>query len=55
MLRLNKPNSQASDTSAYLTEAEPGRSRARRTLAAAGAVHALHDGYTDLIYILLPV
>jgi hypothetical protein len=28
---------------------------ARRTLAAAGAAHALHDGYTDLIYVLLPV
>lgn len=28
---------------------------ARRTLAAAGLNHALHDGYTDLIYILLPV
>ena len=28
---------------------------ARRTLTAAGLNHALHDGYTDLIYILLPV
>lgn len=28
---------------------------AGRTLAAAGLNHALHDGYTDLIYILLPV
>ena len=28
---------------------------ARRTLAAAGMAHALHDGYTDLIYVLLPV
>lgn len=28
---------------------------ARRTLAAAGTAHALHDGYTDLIYVLLPV
>ncbi len=31
------------------------QSGARRTLAVAGAAHALHDGYTDLIYILLPV
>ncbi len=31
------------------------RSRARRTLAVAGTAHALHDGYTDLIYVLLPV
>jgi FSR family fosmidomycin resistance protein-like MFS transporter len=29
--------------------------KARRTLAVAGTAHALHDGYTDLIYILLPV
>lgn len=34
----------------------PGRlGRARRTLAVAGTAHALHDGYTDLIYILLPL
>ena len=31
------------------------RFQARRTLAVAGVAHALHDGYTDLIYILLPV
>jgi MFS transporter, FSR family, fosmidomycin resistance protein len=31
------------------------RGSARRMLAVAGAVHALHDGYTDLIYILLPI
>jgi FSR family fosmidomycin resistance protein-like MFS transporter len=28
---------------------------ARRTLAVAGAAHALHDGFTDLIYVLLPI
>jgi hypothetical protein len=28
---------------------------ARRTLAVACATHALHDGYTDLIYVLLPI
>ena len=28
---------------------------ARRTLVAAGLAHALHDGYTDAIYVLLPV
>jgi MFS family permease len=33
----------------------PCRSRARRTLAVSGLAHALHDGYTDLIYILLPI
>jgi MFS transporter, FSR family, fosmidomycin resistance protein len=30
-------------------------SSARRTLAVAGTAHALHDGYSDLIYVLLPV
>ncbi len=30
-------------------------SRARQTLALAGLAHALHDGYTDMIYVLLPV
>jgi len=30
-------------------------SKPRRTLTATGINHALHDGYTDLIYVLLPV
>ena len=30
-------------------------SHASRTLAVAGLAHALHDGYTDVIYVLLPV
>src|SRR3954453_5208465 len=35
---------------------EPGASPlARRTLLVACGAHALHDGYTDLIYVLLPV
>lgn len=33
----------------------PVRDDAPRTLAATGVNHALHDGYTDLIYVLLPV
>ena len=33
----------------------PPDPHARRTLAAASVNHALHDGYTDLIYVLLPV
>ncbi len=33
----------------------PGKSRARRTLALASLAHALHDGFTDMIYVLLPV
>jgi MFS transporter, FSR family, fosmidomycin resistance protein len=43
---------------AVLTSAKPeldGKSRARRTLALAGVTHALHDGFTDMIYLLLPV
>jgi MFS transporter, FSR family, fosmidomycin resistance protein len=32
-----------------------GLSKQRRTLIVAGAAHALHDGYTDMIYVLLPV
>src|ERR1700680_3394640 len=27
----------------------------RRAVSIAGATHALHDGYTDLIYIMLPL
>ncbi|MBX6373397.1 MAG: MFS transporter [Acetobacteraceae bacterium] len=31
------------------------RPQARRALAGAGCAHALHDGYADLIYVLLPL
>lgn len=33
----------------------PSRLIARRTLVAAGLAHALHDGLTDMVYVLLPV
>jgi FSR family fosmidomycin resistance protein-like MFS transporter len=33
----------------------PDRTRARRTLALTGLNHALHDGFTDAIYVLLPI
>jgi MFS transporter, FSR family, fosmidomycin resistance protein len=33
----------------------PDSVRATRTLTVTGLNHALHDGYTDLIYVLLPV
>jgi MFS family permease len=33
----------------------PAKARSRRTLALAGIAHALHDGLTDMIYVLLPV
>ena len=32
-----------------------GRADATRTLVVTGVNHALHDGYTDLIYVLLPI
>jgi MFS transporter, FSR family, fosmidomycin resistance protein len=38
-----------------LDMATGARKRARRTLALAGLSHALHDGFTDVIFILLPV
>lgn len=43
----------ATPLSADITPARA--SRARRTLALAGLAHALHDGYTSSIYVLLPV
>ena len=46
-----------SQTTRMATEQDVRSSRlnARRTLAVAGTAHALHDGYTDLIYVLLPI
>jgi len=38
-----------------LSQTGPSGDRARRTLAVAGVAHALHDGYTDLIFVLLPI
>lgn len=35
--------------------AVPDQSRARRTLVLTGLNHALHDGFTDAIYVLLPI
>jgi MFS transporter, FSR family, fosmidomycin resistance protein len=32
-----------------------GKAPARRTLVLASLAHALHDGFTDMIYVLLPV
>lgn len=36
-------------------DANMGERAERRTLAAATTAHALHDGYTDLLYLLLPI
>ncbi|MBE0625172.1 MAG: MFS transporter [Burkholderiales bacterium] len=33
----------------------PASARSRRTLAACCAAHALHDGFSDLLYVLFPV
>ncbi len=33
----------------------PNQTRAARTLALTGLNHALHDGFTDVIYVLLPI
>ncbi len=35
--------------------ADAARSAERRTLGVACGAHMLHDGYTDLIYVLLPI
>ncbi|MES5485647.1 MFS transporter [Bradyrhizobium sp. INPA03-11B] len=41
--------------SAEAATSRPADRRATRTLTVTGLNHALHDGYTDLIYVLLPV
>jgi MFS family permease len=38
-----------------LTESAPDVSDRRRVLSVACCAHALHDGFTDLIYVLLPI
>ncbi len=42
-------------TAAAGSAAAPDPGAPRRTLAVASGAHALHDGYTDLIYLLLPL
>lgn len=54
------PAESSSDrASVFVVEAEVGEEAsakgARRTLAVAATAHALHDGYTDLIFVLLPL
>jgi FSR family fosmidomycin resistance protein-like MFS transporter len=46
---MREPATDAADTPRH------DRARATRTLTVTGLNHALHDGYTDLIYVLLPV
>jgi MFS transporter, FSR family, fosmidomycin resistance protein len=38
-----------------LIPAAPGKAEERRALGVACGAHALHDGYTDLIYVMLPI
>src|SRR5690348_5542484 len=41
---------------AATTDPDPQTRRdERRTLTVASGAHALHDGYTDLIYVMLPI
>jgi MFS transporter, FSR family, fosmidomycin resistance protein len=42
-------------TSTRSASTSPAKAHAQRTLALAGVAHALHDGFTDMIYVLLPV
>ncbi len=37
------------------SQAAAGKSQERKALAVAGGAHALHDGFTDLIWIALPI
>ena len=48
----NAEKSGLSDLAAVPT---PALSSARRTLAVAGLAHAIHDGFTSTLYVLLPV
>src|SRR5947207_11065200 len=46
----------AASEQANTTVAEfAARREERRAAAVAGGAHALHDGYTDLIYVMLPL
>jgi FSR family fosmidomycin resistance protein-like MFS transporter len=41
--------------SAAIDSAQKSKDEERRTLGVACGAHALHDGYTDLIYVMLPI
>ncbi len=43
------------DTSSVISVPEASAVEKRRTLGVACSTHALHDGFTDLLYVLLPV
>ncbi len=49
------PSGFLSQSQTAASEEAEAHNKARRTLAVTGINHALHDGFTDLIYVLLPV
>src|SRR5580698_5640605 len=53
--QVTTQNTPAQEISASSVAAAPSRTRAARTLALTGLNHALHDGFTDTIYVLLPI
>ena len=40
---------------ASVINSKQNNNKARRTLGVCGGAHILHDGFTDVIYILLPI
>jgi FSR family fosmidomycin resistance protein-like MFS transporter len=53
--QVTTQNTPTQEISASSVAAAPSRTRAARTLALTGLNHALHDGFTDTIYVLLPI
>src|SRR4051812_44125451 len=47
--------SMTASASPPLIAAAPTRKQERRALAVACGAHVLHDGYTDLVYVMLPI
>jgi len=45
----------ASEQNVEVDETSSARGDERRALGIAGSAHALHDGYTDLVYVMLPI
>ncbi len=45
----------AQTAAAQPVENAASQAQARRALAVASGAHVLHDGYTDLIYVMLPI
>ena len=54
-LRSQRTTAALGPTADATEPSQSGRAQAARTLTVTGLNHALHDGYSDLIYVLLPV